>query len=179
MSRSGRTADVSRLAVRLHRVLPPLPTTVIGSFPQPDWLVDREKLRSSLPPRVRARELWRVEEPFLGGVFFLPLQQELKTLTVLSGNTTQSCHDSCFSQFPVRKNAQRALSHQLQVIDVVTAGQRGTKIQKQPWRLLLPLFGNDLENHWVFIVFEVPERRRDAQQQQTFRATMQVRIFRG
>jgi 5-methyltetrahydropteroyltriglutamate--homocysteine methyltransferase len=47
--------------------MPPLlATTVIGSYPQPDWLVDRDKLRGSLPPRVRARELWRVEEPFLG-----------------------------------------------------------------------------------------------------------------
>ena len=44
---------------------PLLPTTVIGSYPQPDWLVDREKLRGSLPPRVRARELWRVAEPYL------------------------------------------------------------------------------------------------------------------
>jgi 5-methyltetrahydropteroyltriglutamate--homocysteine methyltransferase len=42
-----------------------IPTTVIGSLPQPDWLVDRERLQSSLPPRVRAKELWRVEEPFL------------------------------------------------------------------------------------------------------------------
>jgi 5-methyltetrahydropteroyltriglutamate--homocysteine methyltransferase len=42
-----------------------LPTTVIGSYPQPDWLIDRDRLRSSLPPRVRARELWRVGEPFL------------------------------------------------------------------------------------------------------------------
>ena len=40
-------------------------TTVIGSYPQPDWLIDREKLRGSLPPRIRARELWRVEEPYL------------------------------------------------------------------------------------------------------------------
>src|SRR5918995_3615462 len=42
-----------------------LPTTVIGSYPQPDWLVDREKLRGSRPPRVRAQELWRVAEPYL------------------------------------------------------------------------------------------------------------------
>jgi 5-methyltetrahydropteroyltriglutamate--homocysteine methyltransferase len=42
-----------------------LPTTVIGSYPQPDWLIDRERLRGSLPPRVRARELWRVDEPYL------------------------------------------------------------------------------------------------------------------
>lgn len=42
-----------------------LPTTVVGSYPQPDWLVDRENLKSRLPPRVRARELWRVPEPWL------------------------------------------------------------------------------------------------------------------
>ncbi len=42
-----------------------LPTTVVGSYPQPDWLIDRELLGSRLPPRVRARELWRVEERFL------------------------------------------------------------------------------------------------------------------
>src|SRR2546427_10223858 len=42
-----------------------LPTTVVGSYPQPDWLVDRENLRNRLPPRVRAREIWRVEERFL------------------------------------------------------------------------------------------------------------------
>jgi 5-methyltetrahydropteroyltriglutamate--homocysteine methyltransferase len=42
-----------------------IPTTVVGSYPQPEWLVDRENLQSRLPPRVRARELWRVPEPFL------------------------------------------------------------------------------------------------------------------
>jgi 5-methyltetrahydropteroyltriglutamate--homocysteine methyltransferase len=40
-------------------------TTVVGSYPQPDWLVDRENLKNRLPPRVRARELWRVGEKFL------------------------------------------------------------------------------------------------------------------
>ncbi len=46
-------------------MVPRLPTTVVGSFPQPEWLIDRENLGSRLPPRVRARELWRVPEPFL------------------------------------------------------------------------------------------------------------------
>jgi len=41
------------------------PTTLVGSYPQPDWLVDREKLQKSLPARVRTKELWRVGEPFL------------------------------------------------------------------------------------------------------------------
>jgi 5-methyltetrahydropteroyltriglutamate--homocysteine methyltransferase len=39
-----------------------LVTTVVGSYPQPDWLIDRERLGARLPPRVRARELWRVDE---------------------------------------------------------------------------------------------------------------------
>jgi 5-methyltetrahydropteroyltriglutamate--homocysteine methyltransferase len=43
----------------------PLATTVIGSYPQPDWLIDREKLAGRLPPRVPARELWRVDEAWL------------------------------------------------------------------------------------------------------------------
>jgi 5-methyltetrahydropteroyltriglutamate--homocysteine methyltransferase len=41
-----------------------LPTTVVGSYPQPDWLLDRAML-SKFVPRVRAKELWRVAEPFL------------------------------------------------------------------------------------------------------------------
>ena len=41
------------------------PTTIVGSFPQPDWLIDRERLTKHVPPRVRAQELWRVEESFL------------------------------------------------------------------------------------------------------------------
>jgi 5-methyltetrahydropteroyltriglutamate--homocysteine methyltransferase len=42
-----------------------LPTTLVGSYPQPEWLIDRAKLAGRLPPRVRARELWRLPEPYL------------------------------------------------------------------------------------------------------------------
>ena len=41
-----------------------LPTTVVGSYPQPDWLVDRAMLKDTVP-RVRLRQLWRVAEPYL------------------------------------------------------------------------------------------------------------------
>jgi 5-methyltetrahydropteroyltriglutamate--homocysteine methyltransferase len=41
------------------------PTTLVGSYPQPDWLIDRKKLAGRFPPRVRAKELWRVPEPYL------------------------------------------------------------------------------------------------------------------
>jgi 5-methyltetrahydropteroyltriglutamate--homocysteine methyltransferase len=40
-------------------------TTLVGSYPQPDWLIDRQRLAGRFPPRVRARELWRVEEAWL------------------------------------------------------------------------------------------------------------------
>ena len=38
---------------------------MVGSYPQPDWLVDRQMLGTRLPPRVRAREIWRVPPEFL------------------------------------------------------------------------------------------------------------------
>ena len=41
------------------------PTTLVGSYPQPEWLIDRTRLAARFPPRVRARELWRVPEAFL------------------------------------------------------------------------------------------------------------------
>ncbi|MAL01869.1 MAG: 5-methyltetrahydropteroyltriglutamate--homocysteine methyltransferase [Alcaligenaceae bacterium] len=41
------------------------PTTIVGSYPQPDWLIDREKLAGRFPPRVRAKELWRIPEAYL------------------------------------------------------------------------------------------------------------------
>src|ERR1700724_2014092 len=42
-----------------------LPTVLVGSYPQPDWLIDRQKLAGRFPPRVRARELWRVAPEWL------------------------------------------------------------------------------------------------------------------
>jgi len=41
------------------------PTTLVGSYPQPEWLIDRKKLAGRFPPRVRAKELWRVPEAHL------------------------------------------------------------------------------------------------------------------
>ncbi|MFL5664973.1 MAG: uroporphyrinogen decarboxylase family protein [Ktedonobacteraceae bacterium] len=40
-------------------------TTVVGSYPQPEWLVDRKNLRNRLPPRIRAQEIWRIPEPLM------------------------------------------------------------------------------------------------------------------
>jgi 5-methyltetrahydropteroyltriglutamate--homocysteine methyltransferase len=42
-----------------------LPTTLVGSYAQPGWLIDRDRLRGRFPPRVRARELWRVDPAYI------------------------------------------------------------------------------------------------------------------
>jgi len=47
------------------RDLPLFPTALVGSFPQPEWLIDRARLAGRFPPRVRARELWRPEPEHL------------------------------------------------------------------------------------------------------------------
>ena len=41
------------------------PTSLVGSYPQPEWLIERAKLAGRFPPRVRAKELWRVAPEFL------------------------------------------------------------------------------------------------------------------
>src|ERR1700674_769487 len=51
--------------INLAGVAKLLPTTVVGSYPQPDWLVDRKMLGSRLPPRTRAMEIWRVAPELL------------------------------------------------------------------------------------------------------------------
>jgi 5-methyltetrahydropteroyltriglutamate--homocysteine methyltransferase len=46
-------------------LLPLLPTSLVGSYAQPEWLIDRSKLAGRFPPRVRAKELWRIPPEFL------------------------------------------------------------------------------------------------------------------
>ncbi|MGE0458909.1 MAG: 5-methyltetrahydropteroyltriglutamate--homocysteine methyltransferase [Bauldia sp.] len=41
------------------------PTSLVGSYPQPEWLIDRPKLAGRFPPRIRMRELWRVAPEFI------------------------------------------------------------------------------------------------------------------
>src|SRR3954452_11890619 len=48
-------------ATASHRI----PTSLVGSYAQPAWLLDRDKLRGRFPPRVRAKELWRVDPAYL------------------------------------------------------------------------------------------------------------------
>jgi 5-methyltetrahydropteroyltriglutamate--homocysteine methyltransferase len=66
-----------------------LPTSLVGSYPQPEWLIDREKLGHRMPPRVRAAELWRVAPEFLeqaqdDATILAIRQQELAGLDIIT-----------------------------------------------------------------------------------------------
>jgi 5-methyltetrahydropteroyltriglutamate--homocysteine methyltransferase len=50
---------------RISMALPLLPTSLVGSYAQPEWLIDRKKLAGRFPPRVRAKELWRILPEFI------------------------------------------------------------------------------------------------------------------
>src|ERR1700733_422777 len=60
-----RQTPVVLRELRSPMALPLFPTSLVGSYAQPEWLIDREKLAGRFPPRVRARELWRIESEFL------------------------------------------------------------------------------------------------------------------
>jgi len=63
------------------------PTTLVGSYPQPEWLIDRKKLAGRFPPRVRARELWRIPEPWLEEA------QNDATLLAIRAQEEMACDD--------------------------------------------------------------------------------------
>jgi 5-methyltetrahydropteroyltriglutamate--homocysteine methyltransferase len=69
--------------------MPLIPTSLVGSYPQPEWLIDREKLGHRMPPRVRAAELWRVAPEFLeqaqdDATILAIRQQELAGLDIIT-----------------------------------------------------------------------------------------------
>ncbi|HET7809032.1 MAG TPA: uroporphyrinogen decarboxylase family protein [Steroidobacteraceae bacterium] len=79
------------------------PTTLVGSLPQPDWLIDRQKLAGRFPPRVRARELWRVAEPFLAEaqddatVLAIRMQEEAGLDIVTDGEIRRESYSNRFA----------------------------------------------------------------------------------
>jgi 5-methyltetrahydropteroyltriglutamate--homocysteine methyltransferase len=79
------------------------PTTLVGSYPQPDWLIDRKKLAGRFPPRVRARELWRVGEPFLeeaqndATVLAIRAQEEAGLDIITDGETRRESYSNRFA----------------------------------------------------------------------------------
>jgi 5-methyltetrahydropteroyltriglutamate--homocysteine methyltransferase len=79
------------------------PTTLVGSYPQPEWLIDRKKLAGRFPPRVRARELWRIPEPLLeeaqndATVLAIRAQEEAGLDIITDGETRRESYSNRFA----------------------------------------------------------------------------------
>jgi len=79
------------------------PTTLVGSYPQPDWLIDRSKLAGRFPPRVRAKELWRVPAAYLeeaqndATVLAIRAQEEAGLDIITDGETRRESYSNRFA----------------------------------------------------------------------------------
>ncbi len=86
----------------MSKPLPPLPTTLVGSYPQPDWLVDKDVLLGGGPPRVRMREIWRVPEDLVpeaqdDAVRLVVMDQERAGIDILTDGEER--RESYFNRF--------------------------------------------------------------------------------
>ena len=113
-SRKLSISDRFRLMEKLAG-LPLLPTAIVGSYPQPDWLIDKEKLKSRLPPRVRAKELWKVPESDLADA------QEAATLVAISDQKLAGI-DIVGDGEMRRESYSNALANSLSGIDIDKPG---------------------------------------------------------
>jgi 5-methyltetrahydropteroyltriglutamate--homocysteine methyltransferase len=79
------------------------PTSLVGSYPQPEWLIDRKKLAARFPPRVRARELWRVAGADLeeaqndATVLAIKAQEEAGLDIITDGETRRESYSNRFA----------------------------------------------------------------------------------
>ena len=91
------------------------PTTIVGSYPQPDWLIDREKLAGRFPPRVRAKELWRVAEPHL--------QQAMEDATLLAIRAQEDAGLDIITDGEIRRESySNRIATALEGIDIDNPG---------------------------------------------------------
>src|SRR5437764_1097283 len=79
------------------------PTTLVGSYPQPEWLIDRARLAGRFPPRVRAGELWRIPEPYLAEaqddatVLAIRAQEEAGLVIITDGEIRRESYSNRFA----------------------------------------------------------------------------------
>ena len=83
------------------------PTSLVGSYAQPDWLIDRERLSHRFPPRVRARELWRVDPAYLAeaqrdATVLAIREQERAGLDIITDG--EMCRESYSNRFATALN---------------------------------------------------------------------------
>lgn len=80
-----------------------LPTSLVGSLPQPEWLIDRAKLAGRFPPRVRAKELWRIPAQYLAEaqddatIMAIKLQEEAGLDIITDGEIRRESYSNRFA----------------------------------------------------------------------------------
>src|SRR4051794_41875401 len=85
---------------------PVLPTSLVGSYAQPEWLIDRAKLAGRFPPRVRAKELWRIEPEHLkeaqddATVLAIRAQEEAGLDIITDGEMRRESYSNHFATAP-------------------------------------------------------------------------------
>jgi 5-methyltetrahydropteroyltriglutamate--homocysteine methyltransferase len=91
------------------------PTSLVGSYPQPDWLIDRPRLAHRFPPRVRATELWRVDPEFL--------EQAQRDATVLAIDAQQDAGLDIITDGEIRRESySNAFATALDGVDIDNPG---------------------------------------------------------
>ncbi|MBL8549457.1 MAG: hypothetical protein JNJ73_05690 [Hyphomonadaceae bacterium] len=98
------------------KLVPALATTIVGSYPQPDWLIDRDRLGAGLPPRIRLHDLWRIPAPWLAdaqdaAVLGAISDQELAGVDIVGDGEMR------------RESYSNRLANALDGIDIDTPGQ--------------------------------------------------------
>src|SRR5215203_6032823 len=113
--------------MRSTMTLPILPTTVVGSYPQPDWLVNREMLSKTVP-RTRMQEIWRVEDRFL--------EQAQDDATVLAIRDMEAAGVDIVSDGEIRRESySNRFATALEGIDLENPGKvvaRGGRVTEVP-----------------------------------------------
>lgn len=93
-----------------------IPTTVVGSYPQPEWLIDRDALRGRFPPRVKANELWRIPEELL--------DQAQDDATILTIRDMENAGIDIISDGEIRRESySNSFANALDGIDTNNPGQ--------------------------------------------------------
>src|SRR5713226_1409615 len=93
------------------------PTTLVGSYPQPDWLIDRQKLAKEMPARVRAQQLWRVAPE--------SLEQAQDDATILAIRDQESAGLDILTDGEMRRESySNRFATALEGIDIDNPGQR-------------------------------------------------------
>lgn len=122
-----------------------LRTTVVGSYPQPTWLIDRAKLGARLPPRVRVRDLWRVADPWL--------QDAQDDATILAIRDMERAGIDVITDGEIRRESYS--NHFATALDGIDPDKSGTAIDRTGHPNPVPLVSGPIRRRAPVLVRDV------------------------